>query len=182
MSTVTSSNRIGTDGFFDTQAMFIYRKTIAGHHEAEHRHLVVRTELRRLLIMIDGHHSLTDLSRNFRGHELGMLAEELQALGLIEPVSRLPIFARVRVTDLPLHNARGDAERLASIRAAAIDATRELLGMVADPYIRQLSGCTSSSQLRDAISFAEARVKGMLGADAATLFIETIRDAARAAN
>jgi hypothetical protein len=64
---------------FDT----IYKKTDAGLAEVEARTPGLRSELRRLLTLVDGSASVSRLARFVRGSEIAPLIFELEAQGLI---------------------------------------------------------------------------------------------------
>ncbi len=61
----------------------VYTKTIAGQAEIINRRHGLSTGARRILILMDGHRRLADLSRFSRDGDLERVVEELEALGLI---------------------------------------------------------------------------------------------------
>ncbi len=158
----------------------IYRKTTAGHNEIEHRNNLLCAELRRLLILIDGQRSNAELVRCVRSTELPAAIEDLAILGLIEPVSRFPSFARVAVADAIDTRSSMHPKQLEAARNAAAYAASELLGLAARPYCAKLLECRDSLDLRALLSTVQAKLKATLGDDAATIFVESVRDAARA--
>ncbi len=66
----------------------IYNKTDAGLAEVQTRTLGLRTELRRLLIFVDGKSPLTRLAMFVRGAEIESLILELETQGLITSPAR----------------------------------------------------------------------------------------------
>jgi hypothetical protein len=155
-----------------------FRKTAAGQIEIEHRALGLRPELRRLLIMIDGKRTVDSLATLVRANELPVLLDELFAFDMIEatetPSSFLPTAARDVNDRQPLTPGQFKAAC-----EAAISAARELLAADAKPYIAKISKCQDSNALRVVVSEVQLALIGRLGEDAATIFVDSIRSAAR---
>jgi hypothetical protein len=158
----------------------IYRKTSAGHDEIEERRLPLRAELRRLLILIDGNRSSAELARCVRASELPEAIGDLAILGLIASVSTNPSFARVAVTDAIDTRSSMPPRQFEAARNAAAHAASELLGLAARPYCAKLLECRDSLDLRALLSTVQAKLRATLGEDAATIFVESVRDAAQA--
>ncbi len=158
-----------------------FRKTIAGHNEFEHRHVLNRAELRRLLILIDGKKSLDALVAYFRAFEFAGLLSELLALGMIEPISADYAFCPVTVQEALATKSALKPMQFEAARRAAMHAASELLGNVARPYCALLVECQDSMALREVLSDIQNKLTETLGDDAATLFIETVRDAVKTA-
>jgi hypothetical protein len=156
-----------------------FRKTIAGHNEFEHRHVLHRAELRRLLILIDGKKSLDVLVAYFREFEFTGLLSELFALGMIEPVSEDHVFCPITVQEELAARSALKPMQFEAARRAAMHAASELLGTVARPYCANLVACQDSMTLRAVLSDIQEKLIETLGNDAATLFIETVRDAVK---
>jgi hypothetical protein len=159
----------------------IFRKSVAGYHEVEHRHSFLRPELRRLLVLIDGHTPLNHYVPYFRSGDLPQLRDELLALGLVESVSCAPLFVRATLDDaLARANSLTPAQFEAARRAALLG-TSELLGRVAIPYCDRIVGCTDGAQFREVLDDVCAKLSQLMGSDAVTLFVETVRDATNGA-
>jgi hypothetical protein len=156
-----------------------FRKSVAGHNEFEHRHVLKRPELRRLLILIDGKRSIDSIVCYFRSFEFSSLLGELLELGMIEPVS-----STQSVTHATVEQALGERSALKPMqfeaaRRAAMHAASELLGTVARPYCASLTACQNSRDLRMVLSAVQEKLAECVGEDAATLFIESVRDAVK---
>jgi hypothetical protein len=155
-----------------------FRKTAAGQIEIERRALGLRPELRRLLIMIDGKRSMDGLATLVRANELSTLLDELLAYDMIEATETPSSFLPVGMGDVndrqPLtpHQFKAACD-------AAIAASRELLVADAKPYIAKISKCQDSQALRLVVSEVQLALIGRLGEDAATIFVDAIRSAAR---
>lgn len=155
----------------------IFRKSVSGHNEVEHRHTFLRPELRRLLILIDGHTAFDEFAPLFRSGDLPGLLDELLAMGLVESVSSAPLFARATLNEaLTRPNSLSPAQ-FESARRAALHAASELLGRVARPYCDRITGCTDGEQFREVLDDVCAKLSQLMGSDAVTLFVETVRDA-----
>jgi hypothetical protein len=157
----------------------VFRKSLAGHNELEHRHLMLRPELRRLLILIDGHSSVEDFAPLFRVGELPKFLDELLALGLVESTSATPMFAYASLADVFGKTNALTRAQFESARRTACYAASELLGRIARPYCDRLLACNDSGELRIVLDDINSKMREMIGPDAVTLFIETVRDAAK---
>jgi hypothetical protein len=158
----------------------IYRKTRSGHFEIESRQHLLRAELRRLLILIDGRRPAAELSRCVRTTELPEAIAELQTLGLIEPVSKDSSFVSVAVGEAFGIRESMPPKQLETARRAAAEAASELLGLASRPYCAMLLACRDSLDFRTLVSAVQSKLRATLGEDAATIFVESVRDAARA--
>jgi hypothetical protein len=157
----------------------VFRKTVAGHNEVEHRHVLRRAELRRLLILIDGHRAIDEFVQYFRYAELPKLIDELLGLGLIESAVSGASFTGGAVAEVLGDGSSMGLAQFESARRAAMHAASELLGATARPFCKQIVDCTHSGELRKVLDDVGAKMKEVLGSDAVTLFMETVRDAAR---
>ncbi len=155
-----------------------FRKTQAGQEELDRRQLGLRAELRRLLILIDGKRPTSSLISMFRPGELENLLDELQAFGMIEATVTTTSFLPASVQDLSDQSPLSEAQFQAAL-AAAKHAAKELLGRESKNFVAKLDVCANSKQLRIAISDIQLRLMSVLGEDAATLFVVTVRDAAQ---
>lgn len=156
----------------------IFRKSVAGHLEIEHRGMFLRPELRRLLIMIDGHTAFDDFAPYFRSGDLPGLVDELVALGLIEPHTAEPMLRRSTLSDALPATHSFSATQIEAVRQSALHATNELLGRYAQPYRDRLERSADTGQLRSVLDDICSRLSQLVGSDAVTLFVETIRDSA----
>jgi hypothetical protein len=156
-----------------------FRKTIAGHHEFEHRRVLNRAELRRLLILIDGKRSVDSLVSYFRAFELAGLIDELLALGMIEPISSDLGLSPVTLSEALGNQSALKPNQFEAARRAAMHGASELLGMQARQYCAQLVMCQDSMALRAVLCKIRTALDSKLGEDAATLFIESVRDAVK---
>jgi hypothetical protein len=156
----------------------IFRKTIAGHQEFEQRAMPLRAELRRLLILIDGHHTTDSLRPCVRPGELPRLLAELQALGLVESTATKPAFDHTAVARIANKLSALSPARFDAVRAAAMQAAQELLGAAAQSYRLSLVLCRDMSKLREILAELDTQITASLGDDGSTVFFESIRDAA----
>jgi hypothetical protein len=157
-----------------------FRKTVAGHKEAEHGHIIHRAQLRRLLILIDGKKSIGALVAFCRGFEFAGLLSELIALGLIEPISADQVFSPTALQQELADKTMLQPAQFEAARRTAINAASELLGKQARPLCGDLSACQDSMSLRLVMGDVQEKLIQTLGDDAATVFIEAVRDAVRA--
>ncbi len=155
----------------------VFRKTIAGHHEFERRTVALRPELRRLLIMVDGHHSAQAFGRLFRPLELSHLLAELQSMGLIEATDAKPAFHEVMPSDMVGRLLGLSVFQLKAARRVAIDAANELLGAAAKPYCLALSICTDAHRLGAIMDELAKRIATAVGQDGVTVLYASVRDA-----
>jgi hypothetical protein len=155
----------------------IYRKTIAGHHEFERRTTALRPELRRLLIMIDGRRTVQALEQCVRPGELGHLIADLQSMGLVDATDAKPAFQTVIASEALDRLSRIGASELKAARSAAIEAASDLLGAAAKPYCIALSLCRDVSRLIAVMDGLVTQIATTLGQDAATVLLESMRDA-----
>jgi hypothetical protein len=174
--------RMPTTAFATTESFFtadvVFRKTIAGHYEFDHRRLVARVELRRLLIMIDGKRTAQSLAPCFRSGELPKLLSELEALGLIESVNAPASFLFTTAEEAIEAQESLTPSQFDAVRTTAIYAATELLGAIAKPYCVALAMCKNSARLRNILAEVHAQLDATLGHDAVSIFFATVRDAA----
>jgi hypothetical protein len=76
----------------------IFRKTDAGVAEVSARALGLRAAVRRILIMVDGRHTLATLSATVRAEEIESIIHELQALSLIDTAGGIAVANDLRTT------------------------------------------------------------------------------------
>jgi hypothetical protein len=157
----------------------VYRKTIAGHNEIVLRRVLKRAELRRLLILIDGRRAVDELARCMRSTELREAVDDLYTLGLVEPVSDTPSFAAAGAIEALSADSSLSALQFESARSAAAYAASELLGALAQSYCTKLLACEDPASLREVITAVQSKIRKTVSEDAATVFVEAVRDAAR---
>jgi hypothetical protein len=157
----------------------IFKKTELGTREVATRAHGLRAELRRLLILIDGNRPAESLIPLFRGNEFSTLLFELLSHGMIEPATLVSESGSAM-------NAVSESEytlltgaQLRGAVSAAVNAAHELLGNKAKPWIKKLEACRDSYSLRQIVGELLAELRGILGDDAALLFVETVREGAR---
>jgi hypothetical protein len=156
----------------------VFRKTVAGQAEMVRRKGSFRPELRRLLILVDGRHTIDELMPCFRSNELPKLIDELLALGLIESVSASASFCQPSVADAMGETRSLTASQFFAARTAAVNAVCDLLGSDSRVHVLQIQACQDSRELRGAVELVVAKLRARHGDDAATIFLECIRDAA----
>lgn len=152
-----------------------YKKTAAGLAELERRSTRLRPEQRRLLILIDGKHSLGSLAPLFRTGEIEHLIDELATLGMIESATNSTAY-------IPTTSVHAGRAMLGQVQLrAAIDAAkagvREWLGRDAKDFVAKLDACRDSQALRIVVSEIQLRLIAVRDEDAATAFVISIRNA-----
>lgn len=171
----------------------VYAKTESGVAEVKSRLLRLRAELRRLLILIDGHTPLKRLAVFVRGSEIDLLIAELTALGLVSggthPSSRIaPPAAAVTDVDatgraaLPAPAPDGilepTAAQMRAVRQTAISTLIELLGTEADAQTVKIERCNTAQELRTAITEIRQTLDRQLGLTSGQRFLKAVRSAA----
>ncbi len=152
----------------------VYRKTIAGHNALERSDGALRPEVSRLLTMVNARLSGEQLAATIRSGEGADLLRQLEIRGWIEPIATLPRFAS---DPCAIEECLAE-QRFFAAKSAAEAAARELLGSHYSSYALAFAGCINSRELRPLVQSVCDRLTRTLGADAATVFIESVRDAA----
>ncbi len=179
----------------------IFRKTEAGAAEVQARALGLRTELRRLLILIDGTANTERLAAFVRGTEVDFLLAELETQGLIVSVTGAPsvgigaaigkgagaagpaTVAAGAVTSAQ-NSIGGDvlpeptAAQVQAVRRSAIRTLHDILGPGADRLAIRIENCKDAQQMRATINEVRAILDQQVGLAAGQRFIDTVRSAA----
>lgn len=173
----------------------VYAKSSKGVAEVAERKGGLSLSARRILIMVDGKRSVSDLAPLLRPGEIEGVVALLEAQGYIErppdpgaphfaPPSPAPAGAALRpagppTLDVPTGGHEIPEERnLVTIDEAKRRAVRELhdrLGPDADLIATRIERCKTSEELRDRLREAERLVAGFLGETAAQDFVRALR-------
>ncbi len=150
--------------------MATYKKTQTGITELNSHQLGLRTELRRLLILIDGKRSIQSLAPFFRPGEVSGLVDELERLGAIEmatPITgMLPsATASSAISSKQLQAAIGIAKTVAKSR----------FNRAADRFITELDRCKDSQSLRAIVSDIQLKLMAEYDEEMATAFVAQVR-------
>ncbi|TAG79458.1 MAG: hypothetical protein EAZ24_05865 [Burkholderiales bacterium] len=152
----------------------VYRMTLAGQDALVRSDVALRPEVSRLLAMVNGRRSGEQLAATIRSGEGADLLRQLEIRGWIEPIATLPRFAS---DPCAIEECLAE-QRFFAAKSAAEAAARELLGSHYSSYALAFAGCINSRELRPLVQSVCDRLTRTLGADAATVFIEAVRDAA----
>ena len=155
-----------------------FAKTDKGKVEMAERSGNLTAVQRRLLILIDGKKSESELSAFARGGELDEALEQLVRLGLIEPTSQLaalqPIAAEGYVaalaTDAP--RAATSVPEFEKVREEASRFVADRLGEAGAPICAAIDRCASPAELRKLLRAIEIFVGQRLNAEAAHAFVQ----------
>lgn len=175
----------------------LYTKTEAGVVEMKARHLSLRAELRRLLIVIDGNTPLKRLAVFVRGSEIDLLIAELEALGLVSSDKRAasrmspPAAAMTDIGAIPRAAAslrpaapasegilEPTAAQMRAVRQTAISTLHDLLGADGDAQTVKIERCNTAQELRVAITEIRQTLDRQLGLTAGQRFLNAVRSAA----
>lgn len=108
----------------------VLAKTEKGLHEIEHRGAALTAAARRVLILVDGQRSVSDLMHELAHHaDVAALLDQLQQLGLVHTIGK------------------PDA---AAISANAADSRREVLAQMAETLLGNARGAKVLAKLRSA--------------------------------
>ena len=152
----------------------VYRKTLAGNQALEAEGAQLRSDVRRLLSMVNARLSGEQLASTVRSGEGAALLRQLEVRGWIESITTPP---RLAVDPSALEESLLE-QRFIAAKEAAESAARELLGEHYASYSIAFASCKNSRELRPLVQSVCDRLTRTLGADAATVFIESVRDAA----
>lgn len=163
----------------------IYFKTEAGMEEVKARALGLRAELRRLLILVDGHTPLSRLAIFVRGSEIDFLIAELEFQHLVTtgtgaaatPTAGLPAAASPAAPATSA-NLEPTTAQLLAVRRAAIGTLHDLLGPDADVLAVQIERGKDAQALRVAITDIRQTLDRELGTHAGQRFLDAVRAAA----
>lgn len=160
----------------------VYFKTEAGIAEVKARALGLRAELRRLLILVDGHTPLSRLAIFVRGSEIDFLIAELEIQDLVTtgigatatPTPAAPASAAPAASA----NLEPTTAQLLAVRRAAIGTLHDLLGPDADVLAVKIERCKDTQALRVAITDLRQTLDRQLGTHAGQRFLDAVRAAA----
>ena len=108
----------------------VLAKTEKGLHEIEHRGAALTAAARRVLILVDGQRSVSDLMHELAHHaDVAALLDQLQLLGLVHPIGK------------------PDA---AGISVSAADSRRDALVQMAETLVGNGRGAKVLAKLRSA--------------------------------
>ena len=147
--------------------------------EVKARALGLRAELRRLLILVDGHTPLSRLAIFVRGSEIDFLIAELEFQHLVTtgigaaatPTAAVPAAAAPA-------NLEPTTAQLLAVRRAAIGTLHDLLGPDADVLAVQIERGKDAQALRVAITDIRQTLDRQLGTHAGQRFLDAVRAAA----
>jgi hypothetical protein len=139
----------------------------------------IRSELRRMLELLDGRRTVDAVANAFRVGDALRLTGELFNAGWIETTTG----AHAAITASRAMGARAPltVAQFEAAQHAAADAARELLGATARPLVLEIKACRDSAMLRAAVDSVGDRLSRVLGKDALTIFVDSVRSAARTA-
>lgn len=176
----------------------VYRKTDAGVAEVQNRALGLRSDLRLLLILIDGQTALSRLASFVPDRPILELIDELESIGLIvKPFSiastangGAAAVAEPHQTSAPVNN---DAQAMAKVaapktslndeswmiaRAGAERGLRRVLGVEKHELLDKLRQPEDSLALRAVITEIEKTLEEQFGIETGQLFLDSVRNAA----
>jgi hypothetical protein len=146
-------------GVEDTE---IYRKTDKGKQEVADRTFGVESQVRRLLVMIDGQRDAAELSVYVRAGELESTLARLVAEGFVETVGDEPVVSRVAQAP-----AANDPVVFAGIKIRAMTEIRARirgrLGPMADLLVAEINSCSSALELRAKLRKLEDTLVQLMG-------------------
>jgi hypothetical protein len=156
-----------------------FRKTLAGHNELHHHHVIDHPALARLLMLIDDHTDIEALVPHVRASELPALVNELLSLGLIEPVPETGAVAVVDNRETLEARSALSPMQFESMRRTAMNGATELLGEFARPHLQKLNCCIDTSDLRLVLDGIIRHIARTIGDNVAQFFVESVRRAAK---
>ena len=156
----------------------IFFKTEAGVAEVKARALGLRAELRRLLILVDGHATLSRLAVFVRGSEIDSLVAELELLGLVTSGAG-GLAATGEAIVLPMARMSGSTAQPSQPASAALAST---LPPTAEPTIPATTYANPEPTTAQMLAVRRTAVRSLhdlLGPDATvlTVKIEQCKDA-----
>jgi len=138
----------------------IYRKTDKGKQEVAQQSFGLESQARRLLIMIDGQRTSSDLSVYVRAGEFESTLERLLAEGFVEAAGE-PGPGRVARA-----HAADDPAVLAAIQTRATAEIRNrITGPMADVLATEINACSNPLELREKLRALEKSLTRLLGAE-----------------
>lgn len=147
--------------------------------EVKARALGLRAELRRLLILVDGHTPLSRLAIFVRGSEIDFLIAELEFQHLVTTGIGAAATPTAAVPAAAAHaNLEPTTAQLLAVRRAAIGTLHDLLGPDADVLAVQIERGKDAQALRVAITDIRQTLDRQLGTHAGQRFLDAVRAAA----
>lgn len=159
----------------------IFFKTEAAVAEISTRELGLRAELRRLLILVDGHAPLSRLAIFVRGAEIDALIAELELLGLVTSgKERVPQAGAAAASPIgPAYvNPEPTMAQIRAVRLAAVKSLNALLGPKAAAHAAMIEQSADSQALRAVITNIRQALDQQLGLAAGQKFLGAVRAAA----
>jgi hypothetical protein len=169
----------------------VFRKTALGNAEISSRKLGLRSELRRLLILIDGRNTVARLATFVRDPEVESHLLELQSLSLIESgeggvanPSAVPAPNASNATAAVQAQVDGNGllptqEQFLAARIAAVRHINDTLGPGGETLAVKLERTKSAQELRDTVSQVRQSLERMMGESAGQRFLEAVRSAVK---
>jgi hypothetical protein len=171
----------------------VFRKTALGSAEMSSRKLGLRSELRRLLILIDGRNTVSRLATFVRDPEIESHLLELQSLSLIDtgegvvaspnmaaapnaPSAAAPTAAQAQVDGSGLLPTQ---EQFLTARIAAVRHINDTLGPGGETLAVKLERTKSAQELREVVSQVRQSLERMMGEAAGQRFLEAVRSAVK---
>lgn len=154
----------------------IFAKTEAGRDAVARRTDALNAMERRLLIVVDGHKTHTDLNALVRAGELDAALDTLLAKGLIERIGATtlltPAVGAGYAPSLPQQAPRAatHAAPFQAVRQQASDFVRERLGEAGAPICEAIDRCDNPMALRKLLRGIEIFVGQRLDADTTQAF------------
>ncbi len=158
----------------------VFRKTELGNTEIATRKLGLRSELRRLLIMVDGRNNVARLAAIARPGEAEALLYELLAAGVIEAGdgSSAVVAQSSSSSNSSDSGPAPTAEQFKAARQAGVRHLNDTLGPAAESFALRLERAKDAQELRDAVTHVRTSLERMNGAAEAQRFLDAVRTAA----
>jgi hypothetical protein len=167
----------------------IFRKTDLGSAEVTGRKLGLRSELRRLLILIDGKSTVGRLATFVRDAEIETLLLELQALGVIDTAdgtaaaSVAPPAATATASPMsatPVDQGLAPThEQFLAARTTAVRFVNDALGPSAETLAIKLERTRNPQELRDVVNQVKLSLERMMGAAVGQRFLDAVRSSVK---
>lgn len=158
----------------------VFRKTELGNAEIAGRKLGLRSELRRLLILVDGRNTVAKLAAFVRLPEIDHLLYELQAQGLID-AGVGAVAAPAVAASSTVAATSGDQtlvpskEQFMAARSAAVHFVNDNLGPGGESLAIKLERTHNAQELRDTVAQVRVSIERAMGAATAQRFLDHVR-------
>ncbi|HUN91455.1 MAG TPA: hypothetical protein VMU33_05335 [Burkholderiaceae bacterium] len=168
----------------------VFAKTAEGIAEVRARAFGLSLSARRVLIMVDGTRSVSELSPLLRPGEIDAVLMQLESMRLVfrvdpdaqgvedGPEEQAGAPARLNDGAAPGSEPVAEESHMATVDGAKRRAVRELnerLGPDAETMAIRIEQCRGVDELRDRLREAERLVAGFLGESAAQEFVRAMR-------